>query len=99
MVTISPKKFIPVDSESNGISISSLTESTDATKVVPDSMDDEPSPITEAPTAEIPVAINDVNNLPIFEVPTAIDVVNCGGRPKRTPNDQIRESKNPGNWL
>ncbi len=76
-----------------------MTESTDATKVVPDSMDDEPSPITEAPTAEILVAINDVNNLPIFEVPTAIDVVNCVGRLKGTTNDQIRESKNPGNWL
>jgi hypothetical protein len=70
-----------------------LTESTDATKVVPDSMDDEPTPITEVPAAEAPAAVNEVDYLPIVEAPTDIDAVNHGGRPKGTPNDQIRESK------
>jgi hypothetical protein len=53
-------------------------------------MDDEPTPITEAPTAEAPV---EVNNLPIVEAPTATDAVNHGGRRKGTTNDQIRQSK------
>jgi hypothetical protein len=38
--SLSRKKIIRVDSKSNGTAMSSLTESTDATKVVPDSMDD-----------------------------------------------------------
>jgi hypothetical protein len=94
--SLSRKKIIHVDFDSNGTSISSLTESTDATKVVQDSMDDEPTPITEAPAAEAPV---EVNNLPIVEAPAATDAVNHGGRPKGTTNDQIRQSKNPRNWL
>jgi hypothetical protein len=72
-----------------------LTESTDATKVVQDSMDDEPTPITEAPAAETPAAEApvQVNNLPIVEAPAATDAVNRGGRPKGTTNDQIGQSK------
>jgi hypothetical protein len=89
------KKVIHVDFDTNRTSISSLTESTDATKVVQDSMDDEPTPITEAPAAEMPAAEApvEVNNLPIVEAPAATDTVNRGGRPKGTTNDQIRQSK------